>query len=147
MTIELCPICGEMAAKHEERRTTYHYKEHLFDIMQLAIWCDSCSEVVISPEDNKTTALKIREHRSRMDGVLTPGEIAKKRKHLNLNQEDAGRLFGGGINPFNRYERRTNPILKPLSMLLVLLDKHPEQLQELLVCQLPNPSEYSTRSL
>lgn len=33
-----------------------------------------------------------------MDGVLTPDEIAKKRKHLNLNQKDAGRLFGGGIN-------------------------------------------------
>ncbi|CAM4409122.1 MAG: Antitoxin MqsA [Legionella sp.] len=147
MTKELCPICGELAASHEERSTTYNYKGHAFCIMQPALWCDSCGEGVISPEDNKATALEIQGHRSRIDGILTPNEIAKIRKHLNLNQKDASRLFGGGINSFNRYERGTNPIPKPLSMLLVLLDKHPEQLQELLMSPVVNPSEQSARRL
>lgn len=147
MTKEICPICGEMAARHEERSTTYHYKGHSFDIMQPALWCYSCGEGVISPEDNKATALEIQGHRSRIDGILSPVEIAKIRKHLNLNQKDASRIFGGGINSFNRYERGTNPIPKPLSMLLVLLDKHPDQLQELLMSQAPNPSEYRARPL
>ncbi|WP_058532885.1 type II toxin-antitoxin system MqsA family antitoxin [Legionella saoudiensis] len=147
MTKERCPICGELAAIHEGRKTTYHYKKHSFEIIQPALWCDSCGEGVISPEDNKATALEIQEHRSRIDGILTPGEITKIRKHLNLNQKDASRLFGGGINSFNRYERGTNPIPKPLSMLLVLLDKHPEQLNELLMSQVANPSEPCARAL
>ena len=93
---------------------------------------------------NKATALEIQEQRSRIDGILTPVEIAKIRRHLNLNQKDASRIFGGGINAFNRYERGTNPIPKPLSMLLLLLDKHPEQLQELLM---PHQSDYRIRSI
>lgn len=147
MIRELCPICGEMAATHDERNTTYHYKGHAFDIMQPALWCNSCGEGIISPEDNKSVALEIQEQRSRIDGILTPVEIAKIRKHLNLNQKDASRIFGGGINAFNRYERGANPIPKPLSMLLLLLDKHPEQLEELLMAQAPNKSEYTVRSI
>lgn len=146
MAKELCPICGEIAAEHALRNTTYHYKGHSFEIVQPALWCDACGEGIISPEDNKAVALEMQAHRARIDGILTPIEIAKIRKHLKLNQKDAGLIFGGGVNAFNRYERGINPIPKPLSMLLSLLDKHPEQLQELLVTQKLNGNEQYTRS-
>jgi HTH-type transcriptional regulator/antitoxin MqsA len=146
MANELCPVCGEMAAQYEKRKTAYSYKGCSFDIMQPALWCNACGEGVISPEQNKATAFEIQEQRARIDGLLTPVEIAKIRKHLNLNQKDASHIFGGGINAFNRYERGVNPIPKPLSMLLLLLDKHPEQLQELLMSQ-TDKSEYAVRSM
>ena len=132
MNKEQCPICGEMAAVHEQRKTAYEYRGHTFDIMQPALWCDSCGEGIISPEDSKAVAEEMQTHRARIDGLLTPAEIAAIRRHLKLNQKEASNIFGGGVNAFNRYERGVNPVPKPLSMLLSILEKHPEQLQEII---------------
>lgn len=131
MKKELCPICGEMATSHERRKTTFQYKGHSFDIMQPALWCDVCGEGIISPDDSKAVSEEMQTHRARIDGILAPAEIAAIRKHLKLNQKQAGAIFGGGVNAFNRYERGVNPVPKPLSMLLCILERHPEQLQEI----------------
>lgn len=131
MKHEQCPICGQAAAHQDMRDTVFEYKGHNFTIKQPALWCDSCGEGIISPEDNKMVLEEIQTHRARIDGILAPAEIAAIRKHLRLNQKQAGIIFGGGVNAFNRYERGINPVPKPLSMLLYLLDKHPEQLKEI----------------
>jgi HTH-type transcriptional regulator/antitoxin MqsA len=131
MTKEICPICGEMAAQQNTKEVTYTYKNHSFEIKQPALWCEACGEGIISPIDNKAVALEMQAHRAQIDGLLEPNQIKKIRKHLKFNQKDAGLFFGGGVNAFTRYENGYNPIPKPLSMLLSLLDKHPEQLKEL----------------
>jgi HTH-type transcriptional regulator/antitoxin MqsA len=52
------------------------------------------------------------------------------RKKLQLDQKEAGRLFGGGANAFSRYENgKTKPPVALLK-LLTLLDRHPDLLQE-----------------
>jgi HTH-type transcriptional regulator/antitoxin MqsA len=134
MNKEPCSICGEQALKHEIKPVPYTYKEHTFIINQPAEWCSACGEGIIQPEDNKAVQAIIQEEKARIDGLLTPKEIQKIRKFLHLNQKDASRLFGGGINAFNRYENGVTPIPKPLSLLLTLLKKHPNQLDELQCC-------------
>lgn len=131
MNKELCPICGEQALKHEIRPVPYTYKGHAFTIDQPAEWCSACGEGIIHPEDNKAVQASIQEEKARIDGLLTPQQIQKIRKFLKLNQKEASRLFGGGINAFNRYENGITPIPKPLSLLLTILEKHPGQLDEL----------------
>lgn len=131
---EHCPICGEQALKHETRPVPYTYKGHTFTIKQPAEWCQACGEGIINPEDNKAVQVNIQEEKARIDGLLTPQQIQKIRKFLKLNQKEASRLFGGGINAFNRYENGVTPIPKPLSMLLTILEKHPSQLDELHEC-------------
>jgi len=63
--------------------------------------------------------------------LIDPKFIVKVRKKLSLDQKQAAELFGGGVNAFSRYETgKTKPPLA-LVQLLKLLDRHPEQLEEL----------------
>jgi HTH-type transcriptional regulator/antitoxin MqsA len=53
------------------------------------------------------------------------------RKKLSLDQREAAEIFGGGINAFSRYENgKTKPPLALVKLLLVL-DRHPELLEEI----------------
>jgi HTH-type transcriptional regulator/antitoxin MqsA len=40
-----------------------------------------------------------------MDGLLTASEIVELRNKLGLTQQEAAKIFGGGINAFSKYER------------------------------------------
>lgn len=131
MTYAICDICGEESARHCKKPLIYTYKDVSFTIEQPAIWCNSCGEGVITPEDNKAVQAEIQAHRAKIDGLLTPFEVQEIRKVLKLTQKEASNLFGGGVNAFNRYERGINPVSKPLSLLLTILKKHPEQLKEI----------------
>ncbi|MDR2195386.1 MAG: type II toxin-antitoxin system MqsA family antitoxin, partial [Gallionellaceae bacterium] len=53
------------------------------------------------------------------------------RKKLKLTQAEAGRLFGGGASAFSEYERGKTQPHKSTVLLLRLLDRHPELLNEL----------------
>ncbi|WP_131784093.1 type II toxin-antitoxin system MqsA family antitoxin [Legionella gresilensis] len=132
MTKEICPICGENSLEHSIKNVPYTYKGETFYVNQPAKWCDSCGEGIISANDNKAVVAEIQAQKARIDGLLAPKEIQGIRKHLRLSQKEASFLFGGGVNAFNRYEKGINPIPRPLSLLLTLLNKHPEQLQELI---------------
>lgn len=52
------------------------------------------------------------------------------RKKLHLRQSDAGRIFGGGETAFSEYERGKTQPHKSTVLLLELLGKHPELMQE-----------------
>jgi HTH-type transcriptional regulator/antitoxin MqsA len=52
------------------------------------------------------------------------------RKKLGLRQADAGKLFGGGVSAFSDYERGKTQPHKSTVLLLKLLNKHPELLNE-----------------
>jgi HTH-type transcriptional regulator/antitoxin MqsA len=132
MTYTTCDICGEEAASHCIKPVTYTYKNVSFSIDQPAIWCTSCGEGIITPEDNKAVQAEIQGHKAKIDGILTPFEVQEIRKKLKLTQKEASNLFGGGVNAFNRYEKGINPVPRPLSLLLTVLKKHPEQLKEIL---------------
>ena len=64
-------------------------------------------------------------------GLVDPDYIVAVRRKLKLDQREAARLFGGGVNAFSRYETgKTRPPLA-LVQLLRLLDRHPELLEEM----------------
>jgi HTH-type transcriptional regulator/antitoxin MqsA len=61
---------------------------------------------------------------------VDPDFIASVRKKLDLDQREAGEIFGGGVNAFSRYENgKTKPPVA-LVKLLKVLDRHPELLGE-----------------
>jgi HTH-type transcriptional regulator/antitoxin MqsA len=86
---------------------------------------------VLNAQDNKSVLPEIQAQKAKIEGLLTPYEIKDVRKKLKLSQKDAGYLFGGGVNAFNRYESGLTPIPKPLSLLLGVLNNHPAVLQEI----------------
>ena len=131
MTKQKCPLCGEQQQEHKIKSMCYTYKDEKFMIDQPALWCDACGEGIIDSKDNKEVIHLIQAEKARIDGLLTPGEIKKIRKFLHLSQKEAGSLFGGGVNAFNRYELGKSPVPKPLSQLLTVLKNHPQQIYEI----------------
>lgn len=111
---------------------TLRYKSHSITVKQPGYWCDKCGEGVIGGDDRKATQKELQAFRSRIDGLLSPDNIKQIREKLNLTQQKASDIFGGGVNAFSRYERGETPIPKPLSQLLHLLDVHPNLLNELI---------------
>lgn len=131
MSQHICELCGAQAVR-EERLVNYDYKGRSFSLMQPGIYCDSCGEAVLEPEDLKATRLQLQTEKSKIDGLLTPLEIKRIRRKLKLNQARAGDEFGGGKNAFSRYEQGEVQVPKAVSKLLFVLDHHPELADEIL---------------
>ncbi len=93
--------------------------------------CPACGEIEFtqrasSNRYNKAlAALHKAADKQRAESVRTI------RKKLGLRQSDAGKLFGGGVSAFSDYERGKTQPHKSTVLLLQILDRHPELLDEL----------------
>ena len=94
--------------------------------------CPLCGEGILNGADLQATEKQIRAFQAQVDGLLTAAEIRRIRKKLKLTQKQAAAIVGGGTNAFSRYERGEVIPVRAASNLLRLLEKHPEQLQELM---------------
>lgn len=129
--IEDCPFCGKKSYYHQIKPMTLRYKSHPITVKQPGYWCDECGEGVIGGEDRKATQKELLALRAKIDGLLSPDEVKHIREKLNLTQQKASDVFGGGVNAFSRYERGETPIPRSTSQLLGLLSSHPNLLSEL----------------
>lgn len=128
-----CPVCGAADLIHDTRDLPYIYKGETTTIPGLTgDFCTACDEVVLDRvQGDRFSELVGAFQRQVNAAIVDPGFIVSVRKKLELNQQEAGEIFGGGVNAFSRYEKgKTRP---PLSLvkLFKLLDRHPELLGEL----------------
>ena len=91
--------------------------------------CPACGECEFDPGEGQrfsaaTEALRIEWNKQR------GAALRASRKKLHLRQSDAGRIFGGGETAFSEYERGKTQPHKSTVLLLELLGKHPELMQE-----------------
>ena len=119
--MKICPIC-EGVIKREERSVRYKYKEHTRDIVQIGDYCTDCHEAFLSPKDLKASQKAISDFKREVDNLLTTDEVKAIRKELNLTQEGASSIFGGGVRAFHKYETGENIQSRPLDILLKLLN-------------------------
>ena len=129
-----CSACGEkkaMARFEDERFTVEHVGLHKA-VDGLSGWrCKSCEDVVFDPESARRYAaagdeliLQTRKRERR--------ELKRIREKLDLTQQAAAKLTGGGHNAFSRYERGTAQPMPAVVNLFKLLDRRPELLREIL---------------
>lgn len=129
--MKTCPFCGKGVLKRKTIKETHTYKDQSIEVEQPGEWCNVCGEGILDSSDLKATDKQIRDFQAQVDGLLPSSEIKRIRKKLKLTQKQAAQVFGGGPNAFSRYEHGEVSPLRSTSNLLRLLDKHPEQLQEL----------------
>ena len=67
--------------------------------------CRECGDEVIFAEQIKRNDCILRDAWRKIDGLLTAQEIVDLRNKLGLTQQDAAKVFGGGVNAFSKYER------------------------------------------
>ena len=130
-----CPICGGADLVHDTRDQTYTYKGESTILPQVVgDFCPACDEAVLDAAESKRIMALMQEFNQQVNAaIVDPQFIAEVRKQLNIDQREAARLFGGGVNAFSRYETgKTRPPLA-LVQLFKLLQGHPELFDEVRV--------------
>ncbi|WP_130282630.1 type II TA system antitoxin MqsA family protein [Rhizobium sp. BK696] len=128
-----CPSCGADGLAQRIQDLPYSYKGEETIIADVTgRGCTSCGELVLDDTEARRVNAAMLEFNKRVNAAsVDPAFIVSVRKKLNLDQKEAGDLFGGGVNAFSRYENgKTRPPVA-LVKLLKLLDKHPELLPEI----------------
>ena len=127
-----CPSCAAAELVHDTRDMPYIYKgESTLIPAVTGDFCPACGEVVLdAAESTRTSAAMLEFNKQVNAAIVDPGFIASVRRKLALDQREAAEIFGGGVNAFSRYENgKTKPPLA-LVMLLRVLDRHPDLLNE-----------------
>lgn len=128
-----CPSCGAQTSITDCRNITHQYKGQVLTIFNVqGDFCQACGESVLGVEETKRVSAEMVAFNKKVNEQwISPAFISNVRKKLNLDQQQAAKFFGGGVNAFSRYETgKTKPPLA-LIQLFKLLDKHPELLPEL----------------
>lgn len=127
-----CPCCGAAELIHDTRDIPYVYKGETTIIPTVTgDFCPACAEVVLDREQGDRYSEWIGMFQRQVNAAyVDPSFIARVRKKLDLDQREAGEIFGGGVNAFSRYENgKTKPPLA-LVKLLKVLERHPVLLAE-----------------
>jgi HTH-type transcriptional regulator / antitoxin MqsA len=127
-----CPSCGTAKLVHDTRDVPYTYKGESTILPQVTgDFCPACEESILDASESRRTMELMSAFSKEVNASLVdPDFIASVRKKLDLDQREAGEIFGGGVNAFSRYENgKTKPPVA-LVKLLKVLDRHPELLGE-----------------
>ena len=127
-----CPSCGAAKLVHDTRDLPYTYIGESTILPQVTgEFCLACDESILDASESRRTMELMSAFSKQVNAsFVDPDFIASVRKKLNLDQREAGEIFGGGVNGFSRYENgKTKPPVA-LVKLLKVLDRHPELLGE-----------------
>ena len=127
-----CPSCGGAKLVRDTRDIPYTYKGEITTIPAVhGGFCPVCGESVLAAaEASRVSAAMLEFNKQVNASIVDPAFVARVRKKLALDQRQAAAIFGGGANAFSRYENgKTKPPLA-LVKLLMVLDRHPNLLNE-----------------
>ena len=130
------PQCEDCAAILQRglRPRTWTYKGQSVTVDQPGWYCpaDHAHECVFDEGDMLATEGAILGLRAAVEGTLPAAEVRRIRCRLGLSQRQAGRLLGGGPMAFHKYERGEIAVTRSVTVLLRLLDRHPELVGEVI---------------
>ena len=127
-----CPVCGGGYLHHETRNLPYEYKGHSTVLRDISgEFCDACEEIIFTPEESNAFSVAANAFRTEVNSQnFDPELFIRVRHNLRIDQQQAGALFGGGVNAFSRYETgKTTPPVAVVK-LFKMFDKHPELFEE-----------------
>lgn len=125
-----CPSCGASEMVCESRDIPFDYKGERHIVPHVRGWyCTSCGEALFADGEGTRYAADIDSFVKESDSRQSE-ELRRIRRKLHLSQKEAAKLFGGGINAFSEYKRGTTKPAKSTILLMKLLDKHPDLVDE-----------------
>lgn len=128
---KVCLQCDDgTLLEHGKRDLSFIYRERTLTVPQVSGWhCPACSECEFDDGEGKRYSDAADAFAAVVDREIA-NSLRATRKKLGLRQAEAGKLFGGGASAFSEYERGKTQPHKSTVLLLKLLDKHPELLDE-----------------
>jgi len=128
-----CVCCGAAKGmtRFEAEAMPVTYRQFSRMVHGLSGWrCGECSEVEFDPESAIAYG-QVGDQLLHDAQQCVAQEMRRIRRKLNLTQKSAvAILSGGGHNAFSRYERAEVEPPKPLMVLMSLLDRHPDLVEE-----------------
>lgn len=103
--------------------------------MQPGWWPDDESDGIVSGLDMAATDYVLAEMKAEAERLPQAQEVRRIRTRLKLSQRRAGDLLGGGPRAFQKYESGEVVVSRPMANLLLLLDRDPSRLKELLAAR------------
>ncbi|GBC60567.1 type II toxin-antitoxin system MqsA family antit oxin [Desulfonema ishimotonii] len=123
---DMCPICGQATLERSVIDETFEYKGREITVSDYVIHtCPECGESVVDPESLRSSEKIIRDFQRRTDGLLTSDEIRRTRKASGFTQEAFGKILGGGVKGFARYENGQVTQSRAMDNLLRIIDRYP----------------------
>jgi HTH-type transcriptional regulator/antitoxin MqsA len=101
---DICPICEEGNLKHIVEQNITEYKGIEAPVALHYSECDACGSEQANAVDVRNNKRAMQAFRKTVDGLLTGAEICATRKYLEINQQQAANIFGGGKVAFSKYE-------------------------------------------
>src|SRR5580704_13112141 len=98
-----CPHDGTLM-RWDVRPFTVTYKGQTETVDAPGWYCDECGEGILNGAETKEIDEMYHYLKAQTEGLLKPEEIRNIRKKLNLTQEKAGEVIGGGPRAFQKYE-------------------------------------------
>jgi HTH-type transcriptional regulator/antitoxin MqsA len=126
----VCPETGKPMVR-DTRPMEISYKGQSTTIDMPGWYCHESGESIHTAEDMKVSDAALKELRLQVENLLKPQEVKRIRTKIGLTQREAGTILGGGPNAFQKYEQDTVTVSKPMSNLLRVLERHPEEVEEL----------------
>jgi HTH-type transcriptional regulator / antitoxin MqsA len=126
----VCPQTGKPMVR-DTRPMEVSFKGQSATIDMPGWYCKESGESIHTAEDMKVSDTALKELRLQVENLLKPQEVKRIRTKIGLTQREAGLILGGGPNAFQKYEQDTVTVSKPMSNLLRVLERHPEEVEEL----------------
>jgi len=127
-----CPNCGAHGSLVEfmNESRVFGQGNHSLTLEGLSgVRCSSCNEVIYDSASLDKVASAVDE----LSNLRKGAALRRIRKNvLHLTQKEAVSLLsGGGHNAFSRYEKGLVSVPKSLMVLMMLLEKKPELINEI----------------
>src|ERR1700722_5909369 len=103
VTEPICPITGA-PMRRDPRPMTLTYKGRSLTFDMPGWYCTASDESVHTGADMKVSDRALNRLKAAAAGLPGPEEIPRIRKRLELTQEEAGEILGGGPRAFQKYE-------------------------------------------
>jgi HTH-type transcriptional regulator/antitoxin MqsA len=126
----VCPETGKPMVR-DMRPMTITYKEQSSTFEMPGWYCDESDESIHTAEDIKVSDAALKELKIKVENLLRPEDVRRIREKFGLTQREAGAIIGGGPNAFQKYEQGTVTVSKGISNFLRVLERHPEEIEEL----------------
>jgi HTH-type transcriptional regulator / antitoxin MqsA len=126
----ICPETGKPMVR-DTRPMTLSYKGQSATFDMPGWYCNESGESIHTAEDIKVSDAALKELKIKVENLLRPHEVRRIREKFGLTQREAGAIIGGGPNAFQKYEQGTVTVSKGISNFLRVLERHPEEIEEL----------------
>jgi|ERR1700722_15102624 HTH-type transcriptional regulator/antitoxin MqsA len=126
----VCPETGKPMVR-DMRPMTITYKGQSSTFEMPGWYCDESDESIHTAEDIKVSDAALKELKIKVENLLRPQEVRRIREKFGLTQREAGAIIGGGPNAFQKYEQGTVTVSRGISNFLRVLERHPEEIEEL----------------